>query len=100
MLARGAGGYSGPALKPIALACVWACAAAVELPIVGMGGIFSAEDASDFVSAGASAIALGTALFTDPFSAPRIRAGLAALDPEPVLTRGPSGHASATVRGV
>ena len=94
VLARGAGGYSGPALKPIALACVWGCAAAVELPIVGMGGIFTSEDAADFVAAGASAIALGTALFADPWSPPRIRTSLAA----PVLVRGGIGHASATVR--
>jgi dihydroorotate dehydrogenase (NAD+) catalytic subunit len=76
-LALGPGGYSGPALKPIALACVWACAAAVELPIVGMGGIVSTEDAIDFVSAGASAVALGTILFSDPRAPDRIRSELA-----------------------
>jgi dihydroorotate dehydrogenase (NAD+) catalytic subunit len=75
-LALGPGGYSGPALKPIALACVWACAAAVDLPIVGMGGIASAQDARDFVSAGASAVALGTILFADPRAPERIRSEL------------------------
>jgi dihydroorotate dehydrogenase (NAD+) catalytic subunit len=80
-LARGGGGYSGPALRPIALACVWACAAAVDLPIVGMGGVFSAEHASDFVSAGASAVALGTVLFADPDAPARIRAELDAEPP-------------------
>ncbi len=52
LLARGAGGYSGPALRPIALACVYACAQAVELPIVGMGGIGSGRDVEDFVECG------------------------------------------------
>jgi dihydroorotate dehydrogenase (NAD+) catalytic subunit len=76
VLARGAGGYSGPALRPIALACVYACARDVELPIVGMGGIASGRDARDFVSAGASAIALGTALFSDPSAPDRVRSEL------------------------
>ena len=77
MLARGAGGYSGPALKPIALACVDACARAVDLPIVGMGGIGSGRDVHDFVNAGARAVALGTILFSDPWAPARVRAELA-----------------------
>ena len=77
-LARGVGGYSGPALKPIALACVWACAAAVEVPIVGMGGVASGLDALELVAAGASAVALGTVLFSDPAAPGRVRAELAA----------------------
>ncbi len=77
-LARGSGGYSGPALKPIALACVWACATAVDVPIVGMGGIATAADARDFLDAGATSIALGTALFSDPWTASRLRAELGA----------------------
>jgi dihydroorotate dehydrogenase (NAD+) catalytic subunit len=97
-LARGTGGYSGPALKPIALACVWACAAAVDLPILGMGGVFTSEDAADFVSAGASAVALGTALFTDPWSPRRIRAALAAMDAPEVIAVGGIGHVSTTSR--
>ena len=72
-LALGVGGYSGPALRPIALACVHACANAVELPIVGMGGVGSGQDAVELVAAGAGAIALGTVLFSDPFAPPRIR---------------------------
>ena len=77
-LALGPGGYSGPALRPIALACVHACAGAVELPIVGMGGVGSGRDALDLVAAGARAIALGTVLFSDPFAPARIREELAA----------------------
>jgi len=76
-LARGAGGYSGPALKPIALACVYACAQAVKLPIVGMGGVASGGDALELVAAGASAVALGTILFSDPGAPGRIRGELA-----------------------
>ena len=78
VLARGAGGYSGPALRPIALACVYACAEAVELPIVGMGGIVSGRDVEDFLSAGASSVALGTILFSDPWAPDRLRSELAA----------------------
>ena len=76
-LARGPGGYSGPALRPIALACVYACAEAVDLPIVGMGGIATGGDVTDFVSAGASAVALGTILFSDPWAPARVRSELA-----------------------
>jgi dihydroorotate dehydrogenase (NAD+) catalytic subunit len=76
-LARAVGGYSGPALKPIALACVYACAGAVDVPIVGMGGVGSGLDALDLVAAGATAVALGTVLFSDPLAPVRIRAELA-----------------------
>ncbi|MDQ3425281.1 MAG: dihydroorotate dehydrogenase [Actinomycetota bacterium] len=72
-LALGTGGASGPALRPIALACVYACANAVELPIVGIGGVMSGADVIDFIAAGASAVALGTVLFADPLSPARIR---------------------------
>jgi dihydroorotate dehydrogenase (NAD+) catalytic subunit len=75
-LARGSGGYSGPGLRPIALACVHACAEAVDLPIVAMGGIASADHVIDCVSAGASAVALGTVLFVDPWRPARIRSEL------------------------
>lgn len=77
-LARGAGGYSGPALKPVALACVHACASAVDAPIVGMGGVGSGIDALELVAAGASVVALGTILFADPGAPGRIRAELQA----------------------
>ena len=77
-LARGTGGYSGPALKPVALAAVYACAAAVEIPIVGMGGVRSGLDALELIAVGASAVALGTVLFGDPEAPVRVRAELAA----------------------
>ncbi len=76
-LARGTGGYSGPALKPVALACVSACARAVDVPIVGMGGVQSGLDALELVAAGASVVALGTILFSDPTAPSRIRQELA-----------------------
>ncbi|HLF68545.1 MAG TPA: dihydroorotate dehydrogenase [Gaiellaceae bacterium] len=76
-LARGPGGYSGPALGPIAAACIYACATAVELPVVGMGGVASGRDALTLLAAGASAIALGTILFSDPRAPGRIRRELA-----------------------
>lgn len=77
-LERGTGGYSGPALRPIALACVHACAQAVALPIVGMGGVASGDDVLDLLAVGASAVALGTILFSDPLAPRRIRAELSA----------------------
>jgi dihydroorotate dehydrogenase (NAD+) catalytic subunit len=77
-LGRAVGGYPGPALKPVALACVYACAAAVELPIVGMGGVQSGLDALELIAAGASTVALGTILFSDPEAAGRVRSELAA----------------------
>jgi dihydroorotate dehydrogenase (NAD+) catalytic subunit len=77
-LARAVGGYSGAGLKPIALACVHACATAVDVPIVGMGGIASGLDALELVAVGASAVALGTVLFSDPDAPGRVRAELEA----------------------
>jgi dihydroorotate dehydrogenase (NAD+) catalytic subunit len=75
-LARGFGGYSGPALKPIALACVSACARAVDVPIVGLGGVQSGQDALELVAAGASVVSLGTILFSDPTAPARVRGEL------------------------
>ena len=72
-LARGIGGYSGPALKPVALACVSACARAVDVPIVGMGGVSSGLDALELIAVGASVVSLGTVLFADPDAPDRIR---------------------------
>jgi dihydroorotate dehydrogenase (NAD+) catalytic subunit len=77
-LGRAVGGYSGPALKPIALAAVYACAQAVDLPIVGMGGVRTGLDALELVAAGANAIAVGTVLFSDPDAPTRIRDQLVA----------------------
>jgi len=72
-LARAVGGYSGDALRPIALACVYACASAVDVPVVGMGGMSTGAHALELVAAGASAVALGTILFSDPFAPSRVR---------------------------
>jgi dihydroorotate dehydrogenase (NAD+) catalytic subunit len=71
------GGYSGPGLKPIALAAVFQCYSATRLPIVGMGGITTGRDALEFLAAGASSIALGTVLFSDPDAPSRVRRELA-----------------------
>ena len=60
------GGMSGPAVKPIALRMVWQVAKAVQIPVVGLGGITNATDAIEFLLAGASAIEVGTANFMDP----------------------------------
>lgn len=60
------GGLSGPAIKPIAVRCTWEVARAVDIPVIGMGGITTAEDALEFVIAGASAVAVGTASLVDP----------------------------------
>jgi dihydroorotate dehydrogenase (NAD+) catalytic subunit len=78
LLARGAGGLSGPALRPIALAAVYACRRASDLPIVGMGGVATGRDALELLAAGANDIAIGTAFFSDPGAATRIRSELAA----------------------
>jgi len=71
-LAAGHGGLSGPAVKPIALQQVRAVRAAVELPVVGMGGISSGADASEFLAAGAALVAVGTESFRDPRAGSRI----------------------------
>jgi len=75
-LARVVGGLSGPAIKPVALRMVWQVSRAVGVPVVGMGGISTAEDAVEFMLAGASAVAVGTANFIDPSSTTRILDGL------------------------
>lgn len=77
-LGSGPGGYSGPAFKPIALRLVWQCAQAVRIPIVGAGGIATAEDAVEFLMAGASAVQVGTATFASPMAMPRVIEGLRA----------------------
>jgi dihydroorotate dehydrogenase (NAD+) catalytic subunit len=75
-LARGSGGYSGPALKPVALAAVHAARSATELPIVGMGGVQTGRDVLDLIACGATHVALGTVLFADPYAPARVRAEL------------------------
>ena len=77
ILARATGGYSGPALKPIALAAVYACRRAAQLPIVGMGGVRTGRDALELLACGATHVALGTVLFADPDAPARVRAELA-----------------------
>jgi dihydroorotate dehydrogenase (NAD+) catalytic subunit len=76
VLGTATGGYSGPALRPIALAAVFVCRRATALPIVGMGGVTTGRDALELLAAGASAVALGTALFADPDAPARVRAEL------------------------
>lgn len=66
VLANKTGGLSGPAIKPIALRMVYQVANAVDIPIIGMGGIMNAEDALEFIMAGATAVAVGTANFVNP----------------------------------
>jgi dihydroorotate dehydrogenase (NAD+) catalytic subunit len=97
-LARGVGGYSGAGLKPIALACVHACAAAVDAPIVGMGGVMSGLDALELVAVGATAVALGTVLFSDPLAPGRIRAELEAEATSRGLADPADAHGIAVVR--
>ena len=67
-IANVTGGLSGPAIRPVAVRMVWQVAQAVKLPIVGMGGIFCGEDAAEFLIAGATAVAVGTANFIDPIN--------------------------------
>ena len=90
ILARGSGGLSGPSLKPVALATVHTCYAATQLPIVGMGGISTAQDVVEFVACGAAQVALGTVLFVDPDAPARIREELAVV---PVDDRYGAAHA-------
>jgi len=87
LLARGSGGLSGPSLKPIALHAVHACYTATRLPIVGMGGVASAQDVVDMVACGARHVAFGTALFADPELPRRVREELAGLDLDEVFAR-------------
>ena len=72
------GGLSGPAIRPMAVRMVYECHRAVKLPIIGMGGIASAEDALEFIIAGASAVQVGTANFVDPFIWTKLIDGLQA----------------------
>jgi dihydroorotate dehydrogenase (NAD+) catalytic subunit len=76
-LARSTGGYSGPALKPVALAAVLAARRVTQLPIVGMGGVQSGRDVLELVACGATHVALGTVLFSDPDAPTRVRSELA-----------------------
>src|ERR1019366_4073419 len=74
---RGTGGLSGPVIKPLALAAVASVRAAVRIPVIGVGGITDTGDAVDFLIAGADAVQVGTATFSDPAAGLRIVDGLA-----------------------
>jgi dihydroorotate dehydrogenase (NAD+) catalytic subunit len=81
------GGLSGPAIRPIAVRMVWECSQAVKLPVIGMGGIATAEDALEFLIAGASAVQVGTANFVDPFIWSKILDGMSAYFERHAITR-------------
>jgi dihydroorotate dehydrogenase (NAD+) catalytic subunit len=75
-LSNGLGGLSGPAIRPVALRMVWQCARAVEIPVCGVGGICSAEDAIQFLLCGAAAVQVGTANFLNPMAAAEVAEGI------------------------
>jgi dihydroorotate dehydrogenase (NAD+) catalytic subunit len=77
-LANCTGGLSGPAIRPVAVRMVWQVARAVKLPIIGMGGIMTAEDALELIVAGASAVAVGTANFVNPRATVDVAEGIRA----------------------
>jgi dihydroorotate dehydrogenase (NAD+) catalytic subunit len=87
------GGVSGPAVRAVAVAQVHAVAQAVSIPIVGMGGVQSGQDALDLLRAGASLVAVGTESFRDPAAALRVRSDLATQ----LANSGISGHDAALV---
>ncbi len=76
ILARGSGGLSGPAIKPVAIRMIYEVSRATNIPIIGMGGIMSVDDVIEFLLAGASAVAIGTANFINPMIAPEIISAL------------------------
>ena len=76
VLANKKGGLSGPAIKPVAVRMVYQAAHAVKIPVIGMGGICTAEDALEFIMAGAAAVAVGAANFTDPFATIKVIEGI------------------------
>lgn len=77
VLANVTGGLSGPAIKPVALRMVWQAARAVKIPVIGMGGIMTGEDAVEFLMVGASAVQVGTANLIDPLACVKITEGIA-----------------------
>jgi dihydroorotate dehydrogenase (NAD+) catalytic subunit len=76
VLSIATGGMSGPAVKPVAVRCVWQVAKAVNIPVIGLGGIMNAHDAIEFLLAGASAIEIGTANFIDPAVTVKVANGI------------------------
>ena len=79
VLKMNTGGLSGPAVLPVAVRMVWEVSQAVKVPVLGMGGVSKGEDAAQLMLAGASAVAVGTALFADPFAPIKVRDGLEAI---------------------
>ncbi len=75
-LSNGLGGLSGPAIRPVALRMVWQCAQAVQIPVCGIGGICTAEDAIQFLLCGATAVQVGTANFLNPTAAAEVAEGI------------------------
>ena len=75
-IANKTGGLSGPAVKPVALRMVYEASHAVDVPVIGMGGICTGEDAVEFLLAGASAVAVGTAIFADPYAPLKVIEGI------------------------
>ena len=75
-VANKTGGLSGPAIKPVAVRMVWQVANAVKIPVIGMGGIATAEDAIEMMMAGASAVQMGTAIFNDPYAPIKVCEGM------------------------
>ena len=76
VLANKTGGMSGPAIKPVAVRMVYQAAQAVSIPVIGMGGIRTAEDALEFIMAGATAVAVGAANFSDPYTTVKVIDGI------------------------
>jgi len=77
-LAMGTGGLSGPAVRPVGVACVYKASRAVRIPVIGLGGIMCADDALQYLLAGASAVQVGTGNFTDPRTAEKVLEGIKA----------------------
>ena len=77
VLKMNTGGLSGPAVLPVAVRMVWEVSCAVKIPVLGMGGVAKGEDAAQLMLAGAAAVAVGTAMFADPFTPIKVRDGLA-----------------------
>ena len=75
-VANKTGGLSGPAVKPVAVRMVYQAANAVKIPIIGMGGIMNAEDALEFILAGATAVSVGTANFHNPYATAEVVSGI------------------------
>ena len=76
IIANNTGGVSGAGIKPIAVRMVWEVCQAVDVPVIGMGGICTAEDALEFILAGATAVSVGTANFADPYAAKDVAEGI------------------------